>query len=200
MNELSERIVDALDELKDAEILTATNNALKIRAWLYLLRFLSSFNESYEKKNPYSSIELSPTQSSLFAFGLDDNNSENFLFFCQEADFWWMDEIGIESAYFVDKYLILKFPPIDYENLNIKSDNKISLKSLTVSIPLSEMYLDYLKGYMKGFKNIYLGRVKRSSAGFNKLEILEFSETPIPVKAQRDILSKQFYKKNHTTF
>ena len=79
MSALPPHIIDALEELKDDEIEIASSNALKVRAWLYLLRFLSSFNYFYDKKNPYSSIELSTQQASLFAFGIDDNNPENFL-------------------------------------------------------------------------------------------------------------------------
>lgn len=200
MSALPPHIIDALEELKDDEIEIASSNALKVRAWLYLLRFLSSFNYFYDKKNPYSSIEFSSQQASLFAFGIDGNNPENFLFFCQEADFWWLNEIQIEYVTFIENYLVIKFPPLDYENKNIKSDNKISIRSLTVSIPLSDMYIEYLSSKKDIFKNMVLGQVKKSSNGFNKLEIEHFSDRPIPVIHQKTAITKQHFKANTTRF
>ena len=198
MSELSNEIVSALEKLKAQEIITASSNALKIRAWLYLMRFLSSFNNLYDKKNAHSSIELSSDQASLFAFGIDENNSQNFLFFCQESDYWWISEIGIDSAFFADDFLVLKFPPINYENLNITSHNKIAIKSLTVSIPLSPMYIDYLKQYSKDFKRLIIGKIQKNNSGFNKLEVLEYSKTPVKIVQKSTILTKQFHLKNRS--
>lgn len=200
MAELPSHIVEALEDLKESEIENASINALKIRAWLYLIRFLSSFNYFYEKKNPYSSILLSPQQASIFAFGIDDNNDENFLFYAQESDYWWLNEIQIEFMTFIDNFLIIKFPPLDYENLNIKSDNKISIKSLTISIPLSEMYIDHLKESIPKFKTVYLGSIKKSISGFNKLEIVEHSNRAIPIKHQVNALTRQHFKSNSSNF
>ncbi|WP_151711560.1 hypothetical protein [Acinetobacter junii] len=58
MSALPPHIIDALEELKDDEIEIASSNALKVRAWLYLLRFLSSFNYFYDKKNGRVKLEV----------------------------------------------------------------------------------------------------------------------------------------------
>ncbi|WP_436899596.1 hypothetical protein [Acinetobacter gyllenbergii] len=200
MSGLPSHIVDALEALKEKEIEISSSNALQVRAWLYLLRFLSSFNYFYNKKNPYSSIELSTQQASLFAFGIDEHNPENFLFFCQEADFWWLNEIQIEYVAFIEKYLIIKFPPLDYENHNIQNDSKISIRSLTISIPLSDMYLEYLNSQKDQFKTMFLGQIKKSAHGFNKLEIEHFSEHKIPVIHPHTAITKQHFKANSTRF
>jgi len=95
----------------------------------------------------------------LFAFGIDDKNPENFLLFAQENDFWWLSEIGIEYFTFIEKYLIIKFLPLNYVNLNLSSENKIRIRSLTISIPLSDMYYDHLQQYIPAFKNAYIGKI-----------------------------------------
>ncbi|WP_173912967.1 hypothetical protein [Acinetobacter sp. Marseille-Q1618] len=200
MLELSPLVVKALEELKDKEIVLASSNALRVRAWLYLMRFLSSFNYQYEKKNPHSSIELNQQQASLFAFGLDDNNPENFLFFAQEADFWWLDEICIEYMSFIDNYLIIKIPSFDYENKNVISEDKISVKSLTISIPLSAIYMEQLKAYIPHFKFVILGSVSKSYKGFKKIVINEYSQDKIPIKATTNVNTKEHYRSNSRNF
>lgn len=49
---LPPHIVDALEALEENEIESASLNALRLRAWLYFIRFLSSFQTNYETKNP----------------------------------------------------------------------------------------------------------------------------------------------------
>jgi beta-phosphoglucomutase-like phosphatase (HAD superfamily) len=60
MSALPPHIIDALEELKDDEIEIASSNALKVRAWLYLLRFLSSFNYFYDKRTPTHQLNYRP--------------------------------------------------------------------------------------------------------------------------------------------
>ncbi|RJO08916.1 hypothetical protein D3X53_15875, partial [Acinetobacter baumannii] len=60
---LPPHIVDALEALEENEIESASLNALRLRAWLYFIRFLSSFQTNYETKNPYSSIQFTHHQA-----------------------------------------------------------------------------------------------------------------------------------------
>ncbi|AKQ28710.1 MULTISPECIES: hypothetical protein [Acinetobacter] len=197
---LPPHIVDALEALEENEIESASLNALRLRAWLYFIRFLSSFQTNYETKNPYSSIQFTHHQASLFAFGIDDKNPENFLLFAQENDFWWLSEIGIEYFTFIEKFLIIKFLPLNYVNLNLSSENKIRIPSLTISIPLSDMYYDHLQQYIPAFKNAYIGKIGPSPAGINKWNISEFSNLPIPVRPQLTPINRQHALSNKTSF
>jgi hypothetical protein len=197
---LPPHIVDALEALEETEIESASLNALRLRAWLYFIRFLSSFQTHYETKNPYSSIELTHHQASLFAFGIDENNPDNFLLFAQENDFWWLSEIGIDHITFINKFLIIKFLPLKYVNLNLTSENKIQIPSLTISIPLSDMYYDHLSSYIPSFKNAYIGKIGPSPAAINKWSITEYSNVPIPVKPQLTAINRQHALSNRTSF